>query len=237
VEGTNVEVRFVDVNTEEELIEALNAFSGALLVFDGHGINLGANNIAGIMIGGRAVDAWKLRTRARVPPLVWLSACDTHPIDGSHASAGLGFLVAGASSVLATMLPLNAVHAAMIVARMMFRLDEYISAVTLRGRRPVRWSTVVSGMLRMSYASDLVRISTHRVAEVARSSVRDEAIYLSNMWINTGDPSWFERLVHHLATRTKTKESDIRRISRVQLAWSDVPRYVQLGNPESVLVV
>jgi hypothetical protein len=232
---SRVRVTFVDVHSEEEFIRALNSFSGALLIFDGHGVNLGTNNIAALMIGKQPVDPWSLRGAARIPPLVWLSACDTHPIDGSHASSGVGFLVAGARSVLATLLPLDAVHAAVIVGRMIVRLDEFLEVATGPDRPAIRWSSVVTGMLRMAYASDLIRFCCS-VSGKTSEAVRKRIQFHANMWINSHTPGWFDRIVQELAEETGLTTEAVRHISRVHIAWSDVARYVQLGNPECVLV-
>jgi len=232
---TRVRVTFVDVHSEEELIRALNGFSGALLIFDGHGVNLGTNDIAALMIGKEPVDPWRLRGVARIPPLVWLSACDTHPIDGSHASSGVGFLVAGARSVLATLLPLDAVHAAVIVGRMIVRLDEFLQVATGPDRPAIRWSSVVTGMLRMAYASDLIRFCCS-VSGRTSEAVQEGIQFHANMWINSDVRGWFDRIVEELAEQTGLPTNAVRRISRVHIAWSDVARYVHLGNPECVWV-
>src|SRR5262249_12946036 len=82
-----------EANTKQEFIDALNAFDGYILIFDGHGADNSNDPVSKLMIGGEAVDIWELRGHARVPPIVILSACDTHGIDAtSHATVGNGFL-------------------------------------------------------------------------------------------------------------------------------------------------
>ena len=44
----------------------------------------------------------------RVPPIALLSACDTHALDGSHATPANAFMNAGADTVVATSFPVNA---------------------------------------------------------------------------------------------------------------------------------
>jgi hypothetical protein len=65
-----------------------------------------------------------------------------------------GFLNAGATTVVASLLPLRADDAAMLVARLIWRLAEYLPAVTGAEGRAVLWSEVMSGMLRLQLVYD-----------------------------------------------------------------------------------
>ena len=106
-----VKVRFQRAQTVGQFIESLNGFEGAILIFDGHGIYDDGNGIGKLAIGKEQIDVWSLRGQMRVPPIVILSACDTHGLDSpSHATVGNGFLFLGAVTVVASLLPLGGIQ-------------------------------------------------------------------------------------------------------------------------------
>jgi CHAT domain len=107
-------VRSVEVFTEEKFVETLNLYRGPVLIFDGHGGH-DVNGVGTLQIGEANMDVWQLRGRVRVPPIVILSACDTHAADRSHATAANGFLTLGARAVLGTLLPIGGPSAAMFL--------------------------------------------------------------------------------------------------------------------------
>jgi len=81
------------VQTVEQFIEALNSVEGGDINIDGHGIYDDGDGIGKLAIGKEQIDVWRLRGEMRVPPIVILSACDTHGLDSpSHATVGNGFL-------------------------------------------------------------------------------------------------------------------------------------------------
>ena len=92
---------------EDGLVEALNNFQGVLAVFDGHGSHApGQPGLLHLM--DNPIDVWQLRNRVlRPPPIVVLSACDTHAADRNHATAGNGFLSLGSRAVLSTVFPIE----------------------------------------------------------------------------------------------------------------------------------
>jgi hypothetical protein len=62
-----VRVRFVDVQSEDEMIAALRDYDGPILIFDGHGDHLESLDVGGLHLGGTRVDAWRLRGEVRIP--------------------------------------------------------------------------------------------------------------------------------------------------------------------------
>jgi CHAT domain-containing protein len=103
-----VELVFASVVNQEEFARALNSFDGYIMIFDGHGADNADEPVGKIVFGKDAVDVWQMRGAVRIPPIVVLSACDTHGIDAlSHATVGNGFLALGARTVLATLLPVD----------------------------------------------------------------------------------------------------------------------------------
>ena len=134
--GGKVDVIYKKATSVPEFIEALNEYDGEILIFDGHGADNSVEPIGKLVIGKERVDVWDLRGKVRVPPIIILSACDTHGLDASsHATVGNGFLVLGARTVLATLLPVNAYQAALFVARLIYRLADFIDAALSSKRR------------------------------------------------------------------------------------------------------
>jgi hypothetical protein len=150
-----VKVSFQRVQTVGQFVEALNGFEGAILIFDGHGIYDDGNGIGKLAIGKEQIDVWSLREQLRVPPIVILSACDTHGLDSPlHATVGNGFLFLGAVTVVASLLPLGGFSSAGFVARLVHRLADFIPAALSIQERVLNWTELVSGMQRMFLASE-----------------------------------------------------------------------------------
>src|SRR5262249_29762220 len=110
-----------------------------------------------LLIGREAVDVWELRGRVRMPPIAILSACDTHGIDASsQATVGNGFLAIGVRTVLATLLPVGGVSSAVFIARLLYRIADFLPAALQAKGRTLSWTEVMSGMLRMLLASEII---------------------------------------------------------------------------------
>lgn len=229
---TKMTLRFVRVSTIQEFIDALNAYHGAILIFDGHGGN--DDGIGTISIGSVQLDVWTIRGKARVPPIVVLSACDTLAVDGSHASVANGFLVSGARTVLGTLLPVSGTASATFVARLVLRLAEYLPVAVSAYGRAIQWVEVVSGMLRMQLLTDIL----DRFASAGHLSTldRNRIHTLGNTEINALNPDWLDEVETQIASSAKLAKADV--MSRVDdaIPLSDTIRYIQVGNPESILV-
>ena len=217
----------------DEFIAHLNAYDGPLLIIDSHGDHPKDENIGGLIIGGKPVDIWTLRGKINVPPIVVLSACGTHPFDRSHATVANGFLVCGAIAVLATVLPIRSPDAARFLARLIVRAVCYGDAMNHEGIA-VPWSNIVGGALRMQLARDIVRGLVSR--KMIPLEQAQEIHLKANNDLNPLRPDWLERL------RTRCSEAGGFDQSRWQVAFddilagSDVIRYVNLGNPDSIMV-
>lgn len=232
--AADMQVRVADVSTADEFIEVVNQFAGMVMIFDGHG-RASINDVGAIVLGGKAIDLYQFRTRLRVPPIVILSSCDTHAIDGSHASVANTFLMLGATTVLGTLLPVNAADAGVFTSRLILRISEYIPMVTKTFGRALRWSSVVSGMQKMVYVSEQVR----RLFDARRKQISMEqhmAIQSgANDLILRGKPDWYEKTIGLIAAELKQSEEATRE-ELVNHQLVDVIKYIQLGNPDQILI-
>ncbi|WFU16626.1 CHAT domain-containing protein [Bradyrhizobium sp. CB3481] len=230
-----VEVIFKKATTLDHFVEALNSYDGQILIFDGHGADNASEPIGKLVIGDEAIDVWKLQGKVRVPPIVILSACDTHGLDASsHATVGNGFLFLGARTVLATLLPVNAFHSALFVARLVYRLADFIPAALSARKRVLNWTEIISGMLRMAFASELLDELIGPPAP--EGSPRSNLQLASNVDINLRQEDWYGNLLANIA-RERNQGVDIieSRASAITARCESI-RYIQLGNPETILV-
>jgi hypothetical protein len=230
----NSQIRISDVSTAEEFIEVVNAFEGMVMIFDGHG-RACLNEVGAVVIGGKPVDLFQFRTRLRVPPIIILSSCDTHAIDGAHASVANTFLMLGATTVLGTLLPVSAADAAVFTSRLVLRISEYIPLVTRTFGRALRWTTVVTGMQRMVYVTEQVQ-RLFKARGYQMSAQQHWAIQSgANTLILREDPEWYEKTVAIIAAELKQSEAaTYQELAKHQLV--DVIKYIQLGNPDQILI-
>lgn len=231
----NLDVETVAVASLEEFREALARYDGAIMIFDGHGRHPEGDTALGkLMIAGQEVDVWDQRGDLKVPPIVILSACDTHGPDRSHNSITNGFLSCGARTVLSTLLPIDAVDAADFVARLLLRIANGIEPIIAMLGRSILWSEVVGGMLRMKLSTDLATPLMHagRLAPHAYRDLRTEA----NMRINLRQDDWLDWQLGEMARHTGMTGDELDRHLAQVLAVSDTIRYAQMGNPETIVI-
>ena len=230
-----VNYRFVDVETPDEIVKALNSHAGAIVVFDCHGSFAADEYFSALIVGGRQVRLWELRKNIKhMPPIVLLSACDTLPVDGSHASVASGMLQLGARTVLATLLPIDSRKAAIFLCRLFYRIGEFVPTA-LRVKRRVSWREVVSGMTKMSHMTEcLWYLSKQGMLDPTSF---DELHYEANKDINDLNPNWFEHSVERLAKHLKCSTAEARKYLSEDVGLTDALMHVQLGNPELLWLV
>ena len=228
ITGTHLRPR-----TVEEFIAVINNYTGPILIIDSHGSHPSDPDIGGLIIDGKPLDVWTLRDRVRLPPIVVLSACDTHPLDRSHATVANGFLSCGAIAVLGTVLPIRARDAATFLVRLMLRAIQYGEIVS-RNERSVPWTNIVGGALRMQLASDICRGLRNRKILTEKQALE---IQLAANWdINTLRGDWLPRLGKRCQKAGRFGNERWNVMYNDILAASDVIRYVHLGNPESITI-
>ncbi len=227
------ELVHVRVSSVDELEVALNNFEGAILIFDGHGTANDKMPVGKLEIGNQSLDVWSLRGKVRCPPIVILSACDTHGIDASsHATVANGFIALGARTVLATFLPVDGKRSAILIGRLMHRLAEFAPVAVRAYKRAIPWTEIVSGMLRMSLATEIIS----ELAGKPGTDIYNELQGNANLEINGLDSRWFEKLIERLAVERELDVSATRSLVLAAIAKSDTIRYTQLGNPETIVL-
>lgn len=225
-------VEFVDVSGTNELIEAMNRFDGAILILDCHGNHGGKKEHAWLQIGKQRVDIWELANIARVPPIVILAACSTHPLNGSHASVANGFLRCGALSVLGTFAPVLASHTAILVARLLYRVQAFLPLITKH--RLCTWRELVSGFMRMSYATDVLLDLEH--GNFINEAQFKDIHFKANTDINTNNPEWLANMQRRVVEAAGLTDAEIRSYWAEHFQFVETMLFVQLGRPESIVI-
>ncbi|WP_429140098.1 CHAT domain-containing protein [Aeromonas veronii] len=229
----NIELTEVNVNSEQELISALNSFQGGVVIFDCHGNHGGEKEHGWLCIGNDNVDCWSLANRCRIPPIIVLSACSTHPIDGSHASVANGFLRCGALSVIGTYAPIDAAHAGQFVARLLHRIANFIPI--LIKKREVSWREVISGFFRMSYVTDVLSRMRDELCILTPQQYED-IHFKTNCIINSGTKNWEYCFVNEIAIELGKNEKEIFDIINDEFSFVETMLYSQLGRPENIII-
>lgn len=228
-------VKFVDVKTEAELIAALNDYTGYIVVFDCHGDHGGNAQTGWFEIGAERVVTWELAHRARIPPIVLLSACLTSAIGGSHASVSSGLLRCGALSVIGTLLPVDGIHSAIFIARLIYRLDAFLDALRNMKMIGISWRVLVSGFFKMSYVSDVLDFFCRDQALISEK-IRHDIHLEANMNINSLNPEWYNIVLENLAAATGMTASSIVQKIKHEHPLMETMRYCQLGRPDQVWI-
>jgi hypothetical protein len=230
-----VEVVFEHAKSQKDFVEVLNRFDGYILIFDGHGADNSDEPVGKLIIGSDSVNVWDLRGEVRIPPIVVLSACDTHGIDAStQATVGNGFLALHARTVLATLLPVGGLASAAFISRLVYRLADFLPAVMSAEKRVLNWTEVIAGMLRMLFASEML---DHLVGPPApQGTPRGKLQLEANMDINTREEAWFDNLIAAIAEHHGVAAEAIASKAAGVIAHCEAIRYVQLGNPETILI-
>lgn len=228
-----VQVKFIDVARREELIAALNEFKGALVVFDCHGGHGGNDGHGWLRIGSEDVDVWELAHVARIPPIVVLSACSTFALAGSHASVANGLLRSGAVTVVGTFLPVDALRSALFVARLLFRIDQFLPVLKQLGTNFVTWRTLVSTFLRMSYATDLMMVFTFQKQWL------DKAAFVqigndTNYDINRLHTDWYQRLLGRISREAARSIPEVQAVIDTESPLLETMYYCQIGRPDTI---
>ncbi len=235
-EITRVRYRFVDVKSSKDVVDAINNYEGGVLVFDCHGRYDPEIGAGALVIGGSTVNLWDLRHLCELPPIVMFSACDTQPIDGSHSSTATAAFALGARAILAAMFPIYGDQAAVFNARMLFRLEMFVSeSLNLYPR--ITWREVVSGMLRMVHMTEVLQKLCKHAGLGITQAERDSVQWIANVAINNRRANWYEASLNRLSEVSGRSvgwlENEIQRWAGL----TDAMKYVHLGNPESVIIV
>jgi hypothetical protein len=226
-----VDLKVVDVKTKSEFLAAFNDYDGTLAIFDGHGVHARSDHQGTLAVGPIRFNPFELYGKIRVPPIVLLSACETHTLEGMESSVASAFLFLGTTSVLGTLAPINGLNAGILIGRFCLRFSDFLPSI----RATIPWSQVVTGMLRMSYVTDVLRELQRRFSfsdDLCRA-IQFEA----NMMIIGFRTEWFEQILTSISRNLSIPEAEVRHTWLRTCYFTDTLNYVHLGQPEHMFVV
>lgn len=163
-----------------------------------------------------------------------LPSCDTHALDRSHATVANGFLVLGAQSVIAAMLPINAGLAAMFVSRFIFRLADYVPLAPKYFGRNLRCHEIFSDMQRLQVCSE-VAFAAYRSGLLDDTQFQKVLVETTDS-INRPSGDWYGILLRLIKEECSFPDQRARRWIYDSISRSDAIKYTHLGNPEHITV-
>lgn len=232
-DGSSIVGEFVSPKTIEQFAAAIASFDGPMLIIDAHGEHKEGDVSGGLIIEGKPFDVWSLAGKIQIPPIVILSACDTHPFDRSHATIANGFLACGALAVVGTALPIRANQAARFIMRLLNRAVHFGSILNGMGQG-VSWTEIVGGVLRMEFVTEIIR-GFEAVGCFDEITAKDLLLQTNND-LNPLKMEWYELFVERVFAQCKRPRELWERQLQDIVAASDAIRYLHLGNPEAVIV-
>ncbi len=232
-----VDYQIIDVQSISELIEALNSIHSKIVIFDCHGSDNSYKEENGwLHIGSEKFNVFEYKYKVRIPKIVILSACETHPMKANYLSVANGFLLAGAITVLATNSPIKSNIASEYIARILFRINDYFPAVyKYRKDFPtVTWLEFISGMQKMLYVTEILR--HFLINKVINQKSYFKLHIFGNTVINSNQPNWYNKFINEISACIKIDKDKILTIIDEELGFCDSMKYILLGNADNIFI-
>jgi hypothetical protein len=116
------------------------------------------------------------------------------------------------------------------------RIFEFIPVAIVQ--RPIlTWREVMSGMIRMSFTSEVRHLLTRQAGVRLRQGGHDRVQLTANTTINSRRPDWFEQFVEAIESESGIESSNIRALIARWGSITDSLKYLQLGSPENIVIV
>jgi len=230
-----LEIEWFKVNSADEFRSSLLDNDCAITIFNMHGGHdlQGAGSFA---VGKDLVSLYDFIDEFQASPIVVLCSCDTNPIDRNHYSTASAFLRAGAKTVLASALPILSKEASIFVARLLLRIQLYLPRrLSAKDGVSVRWSSFVSGMVRRSYYSELFELLANKF--VLSPNTKRDLNYFAGTRVDPLSENWHEDILQYTSTKTGLAIATIEQFIVDYFALPECLKYIQIGNPESIILV
>jgi len=227
-----IHFKWVEVSNAGELIDAINNNPCAVTVFDLHG----SHKIDGggcIHLKNETVYASDLIGNIKISPIVILSTCDASPIDKGHESMAESFFLAGAKTVISSALPINSDLASTFLARLLVRLQSYLPAA-LSHNTFIRWSTLVSGMIRRTYYYELLTLLQKKYR--FSSKIKSDLIFRIGIKIDPLHPDWINSANNEIISILPISIEELNKFVLANVQFVECMKYFQLGRPELVVI-
>jgi len=231
--GNKLNISILDVNSKNELVEALNNFEGEIIIFDCHGNHGGLDKPGWLQIGEDNVSVRELNNIVKIPSIVILSACLTHPIAGSEDSVSNGFLDSGALSVIGTFLPVNAEKSAKLISQLLLTINLFIDKMSL-----FSWKRLVSIFFRVSYFIESLQIMCDDL-KLSEKNKYQAYTRFQNLIIEDKINFSYEflKLMRDLYSIKNNDLNNFDDYIKIKLCFLDVMNYIHLGRPDRIWVM
>lgn len=228
-EAEVVALRVVDVATSQDIERALMAFSGATVVFDAHGIH-STRSHGVLQIGDKELHMHGLN--ARMPPIVFLAACETHGLGSDSNSVAAAILDAGARVVVGTMTEVSASSASLLLSDLVGRIGQWVPAYG----GPIRFSELFAASQWVCHAAEAAFVlRSEGVVDLDGDAI---GRFLDGLEapISRLDPCWFDTAYRDLARLANVEPEVIRAEWLARAYVTDVSMYCQLGHGDTVFL-
>jgi hypothetical protein len=115
-------------------------------------------------------------------------------------------------------------NAAVFVGRLLLRLAEFVPLIAASGQR---WNDVISGLLRTSYVTDLIR--AFEAEKLISADDHRQIQFEANTQINSGNDEWFERALTALSNASGCSVGQVRSFWLDNAYFTSAMRYVHLA--------
>jgi len=234
VSDFNPEIVFKTVRKKEELINTLNEFPYALVVFDMHGGHH-SDSQGHLLLSDGPLYPQELSGVAAIPPIVILSACDTSPADRNHYNVANAFLCAGAKTVLASTYPILSKDAAQYIARLYLRIKLYLPERILSVKRSIRWSEFITGLNRRVYIGSFVNHIIKKY-KISGASAITELMHSVHHTLEVAPASFLDQVLFDISRITGLSIEALKLELSTHFTYSECMNYVQIGFPEKILI-
>lgn len=231
VNGGHIDLIIEEVSTEQQFWKALSDFNGAILVFDGHGGYDETNGSSYLVVGKSRISHDERVEGKSAPPIVFLSACNTHSLEGSSLSVVNAFLDMGAFTVIGTSVPVDGGRAAQTIRRLLSAVDR-LEIVEVN--RPMNWAYLVTFCLRLQYLAESISVlsTTFSIERRTWDEIEiecSEAIFFRN--------DWYSIFTGRIADATKIPHSEVKSLILSKAYFTDASAYTQFGIADEIFII
>lgn len=228
--------RFVDVDSEEKLINTLNEATESILIFDCHGTKIDDQGNYGLYLYGKAINLDDFSDKIKkLPPIVIFSACDSLPLNANQmTSPTQNAINLGAYVAIGTYLPIDGKQASIAIARLIHRLQHYVDIV-ISDLDKINFINIFQGWLIMEYTREILYCMRDD-GLIQKDELYNTIQPLVNCIINPLQSNWFDKFLDILQNNIDRFSHREEIISYIQkhIAITDSMKYVCVGFPEKV---
>jgi len=136
---------------------------------------------------------------------------------------------------LATNSSIDSDIAAEFIARILYRINDYIPIVLeYRDPYPLTWLEFISGMQKMAYLTEILKyqLETNQLSQESYFLIHEKG----NTMINSNKKHWFETVIQMLSSEIGMKQAELLEQLRLNKTFPDALKYVLLGNADRIFI-